>query len=351
MPEAMISHDVDLSSRNTFFMPVRSACLVNLTQSDQLSELEPLLAGLPQPVMVLGGGSNLLFAADYKGTLVCNQLRGIDVQECEDHWILHVAGGENWHELVAWSVQQDYPGLENLALIPGLVGAAPVQNIGAFGVEFKDVCHYVEYLCLESGQIHRLTNSECRFSYRDSIFKHELKRCLITRVGISLAKAWLPVLGYGALTALDERTPASAILDEVCRQRLSRLPDPQVLGNAGSFFKNPQVSADRAAQLALEHPGMPQYPLDTPEQVKLAAGWLIEQCGLKGLSLGQAAVHHQQALVLVNRGGARPEEVIALASRVRHAVWQRFGVVLEPEVRLIGAAGELCWDEVLDELK
>lgn len=349
MSSAMIRRNVDLTSMNTFAMPIRGACLVSLTQSEQLCELVPLLAELPQPVMVLGGGSNLLFADNFKGTLVCNQLRGIEVEECEDDWLLHVAGGENWHELVTWSVANGYPGLENLALIPGQVGAAPVQNIGAFGVEFKDVCEYVECLCLESGQLRRLINSECRFGYRDSIFKHELKRCLITRVGIRLSKAWQPVLGYGALASLDKCTSAPAILDEVCRQRHSRLPDPQELGNAGSFFKNPQVPAEHASQLALEHPDMPLYPLDTIGQVKLAAGWLIDQCGLKGISIGQVAVHHQQALVLVNRGGAKPAEVIALAGRVRQTVWQRFGVKLEPEVRLIGADGELCWSEVLDD--
>jgi len=349
MHPATIRYDVDLTTRNTFGMPVHAACMVTLDRSELLHDLASMLSGLPQPHMVLGGGSNLLFAENFKGTLICNRLRGIQVEERQNDRILHVAGGEDWHELVCWSVEHGYPGLENLALIPGLVGAAPVQNIGAFGVEFKDVCEYVDCICLVSGEIRRLSGLDCRFSYRDSIFKHELRRWMIIRIGIRLRRHWRPVLTYGALAALDQQSSAQAVVEEVCRLRLSRLPDPLVLGNAGSFFKNPQVPVEHAARLAERYPEMPQFPLDCPEQVKLAAGWLIDQCGLKGQSVGQAAVHHQQALVLVNRGGAKPEDVIALARKVWQTVWKRFQVRLEPEVRLIGALGELSWSEFLDE--
>lgn len=299
------------------------------------------------PRLNLGGGSNVMFTTDFHGLVVLNRLKGITAQDQGDHWLLHVAAGEDWHQLVCHTLQQGWYGLENLALIPGTVGAAPVQNIGAYGVELANFCAYVEAFNWQSGEIERIEAQQCRFGYRDSIFKHEYQDShLITAVGLKLPKAWQPVLGYGPLAALGDQPSAQAIFDTVCATRKAKLPDPAVLGNAGSFFKNPVVPAALADSLKLTYPQMPCYPAGEG-QAKLAAGWLIDQCGLKGFAIGRAAVHQEQALVLVNLGGASAMELIALAAHVRDSVEQKFGVVLEHEVRFMGAQGETWLDEVL----
>jgi UDP-N-acetylmuramate dehydrogenase len=321
-----------------------------LAQIDQLEDLallatHPDLADLPR--LILGGGSNILFCDDFAGVVVRNGLRGITVQDEGEHWLLQVAAGESWHELVCYALQQGWHGLENLALIPGTVGAAPVQNIGAYGVELAHFCAHVDAFNWQSGQIERITAADCQFGYRDSIFKHAYQHShFITGVGLRLPKMVTPVLGYGPLAPLGDTPSAQAIFDMVCATRRAKLPDPAVLGNVGSFFKNPVVTMALAQQLRQQHPQLPIYPVGA-DCAKLAAGWLIDQCGLKGVAIGRAAVHDQQALVLVNRGGASAIELIALAAHVRDTVARTFGVVLEPEVRFIGLNGETGLDEVL----
>ncbi|MBQ4670714.1 UDP-N-acetylmuramate dehydrogenase [Aeromonas dhakensis] len=336
-----------LLTLNTLALDAHCHWLAEVEQTDDLPQLvaNAELAGLPR--LVLGGGSNVLFCDDFAGVVVLNRLKGIALQDEGDHWLLHVAAGENWHELVCHTLQQGWYGLENLALIPGTVGAAPVQNIGAYGVELASVCAYVEAFNWQSGEIERIAAADCRFGYRDSIFKHEYQDShFITAVGLRLAKAWQPSQGYGPLAALGEQPSAQAIFDTVCATRMAKLPDPAVLGNAGSFFKNPVVPAALAASLKLKYPQMPFYPAGEG-LAKLAAGWLIDQCGLKGFAIGRAAVHQEQALVLVNLGGASAMELIALAAHVRDSVEQKFGVVLEHEVRFMGRRGETWLDEVL----
>ncbi|PJG59140.1 UDP-N-acetylmuramate dehydrogenase [Aeromonas cavernicola] len=316
-------------------------CVADLTALHADSQYSAL------PRLVLGGGSNVLFTSDFLGLVILNRLKGMTVQDAGDHWLLHVAAGEEWHQLVHHALQQGWHGLENLALIPGTVGAAPVQNIGAYGVELANFCCYVDAFNWHSGAVERITAAQCRFGYRDSIFKHEYQDShLITAVGFTLPKAWQPVVGYGPLAALGEQPSAQAIFDTVCATRMAKLPDPAVLGNAGSFFKNPVVSTQLAEQLKQRYPTLPCYPA-AQGSTKLAAGWLIDQCGLKGFTIGRAAVHQQQALVLVNLGGASAMELIALAAHVRDTVEQRFGVVLEHEVRFMGLHGETQLDEVL----
>ena len=336
----------DLSPCNSFGMQAHAAWGFPFTS---LAELQALLAEprwLVMPRLVLGGGSNVLFTCDFEGLVLLNRLRGIEVREDETHWHLQVAAGENWHELVTWSLAQGMAGLENMALIPGAVGAAPVQNIGAYGVEFCRYCDYVEAWNLFEARLERIPAAECGFGYRESYFKGKWQQShIITAVGLCLPKVWQPVCGYGPLRELGDNPTPQQIFDTICRLRLEKLPQPEVLGNAGSFFKNPTVSAEQAEALAARYPAMPCYA-QPDGRVKLAAGWLIEQAGLKGHVQGRAAVHSQQALVLVNLGGASAQEILDLARLVQQQVWAQFAVQLEPEVRFIGAQAEVKLAEV-----
>ena len=261
---------------------------------------------------------------------------------------MHVNGGENWHQLVEWSLSQGIDGLENLALIPGCAGSAPIQNIGAYGVEFKDVCDYVDVLNLNTGEQFRLQASECEFGYRESIFKHRYAQgYVITAVGLKLAKNWQPILKYGSLVNFDpQAVTAKQVFDEVCHIRRSKLPDPKEFGNAGSFFKNPVVSAEQFAKIQKQVENLPHFP-QPDGSVKLAAGWLIDQCHLKGFQIGGAAVHQQQALVLINKGNATGQDVVKLAHHIRQTVADKFGVYLQPEVRFMGAKGEVNSEQII----
>ena len=294
-----------------------------------------------QPRLLIGEGSNILFTADFDGLVIVNRLKGITVQETADAWLLHVAAGENWPALIQWTLQHQMPGMENLALIPGTVGAAPVQNIGAYGVEFCQFCEYVDTWHFADGHRQRYSAAACQFGYRDSLFKHELHdQVIITAVGLRIPKQWQPVVEYGPLKALGANATAEQIFMTVCELRQSKLPDPTILGNAGSFFKNPVVSATQAAALKQQHPAIPCFAAGEGQN-KLAAGWLIDKAGLKGFSLGNAGVHRDQALVLVNLGNASAAEILQLAKHVANTVKQQFAVQLEPEVRFIGSAGEI----------
>ena len=300
------------------------------------------------PKLVVGQGSNLLFCEDYAGVIVLNRIAGVEITETEDNYLLHVGAGEDWHQLVLSTVENGIPGLENLALIPGCVGSSPIQNIGAYGVELKDVCQYVDVVELSSGELSRISASDCQFGYRDSIFKHAMKEThAIVAVGFRLPKAWRPNISYGTLAQFDAATvSAKEIFDEVCRIRQQKLPDPAVLGNAGSFFKNPVVERAKRDQLQALYPTMPSYAM-ADGTYKLAAGWLIDQCGLKGYRVGGAKVHEQQALVLVNDDHATARDVIELARDVVAKVRDKFGVCLEHEVRFMSASQETTLTEVL----
>lgn len=336
----MGGQQTSLLTLNTFGLAAQARHVVTATSVNALLDAWAHYAPLG-PVLLLGAGSNVLFTENFCGTVVLNRLKGIEVRETATHWQLHIGAGENWHDLVEYALQRGIGGLENLALIPGCVGSAPVQNIGAYGVEFKDVCDYVDVLDLQSGQRERLTGDACQFGYRDSLFKRQYRdHYAIIAVGLALPKRWRPVLSYGELKQLDaEQATPRQVFDVVCRVRRQKLPDPRQNGNAGSFFKNPVISAARAAELLARYPQMPHYPQPSGE-VKLAAGWLIDQCQLKGCQIGGAAVHQQQALVLINTGQATGADVVALARHVRHRVGEQFAVWLEPEVRFIGLHGE-----------
>ncbi len=337
-----------LKAFNTFAINANANAVITASTPAELSAAWLEAKKSNKPFLLLGEGSNVLFLNDFSGDIVLNRILGIDIKENDHEWLLHVGAGENWHQLVVSTLEKNIPGLENLALIPGCVGSAPIQNIGAYGIELQNVCDYVDLLNLATGEISRIDASECQFGYRESIFKHGYRDGFaIVAVGLRLSKDWHPKLTYGDLTRLDavSVTPQQ-IFDSVCHMRRSKLPDPKVTGNAGSFFKNPIVDALIADALKNQYPAMPYYP-QADGTVKLAAGWLVEMAGLKGTSLGGAGVHQQQALVLVNIDGATGADIKSLAKLVRETVAERFGVYLEPEVRFISSVGEVNAVEAL----
>ena len=344
----MSTSAVSIQALHTFGLPVSAERVISAETPQQLVDVWQQSVQQQRPAILLGEGSNMLFLEDFSGWIILNRIKGINVRESDDFWHLHVGAGENWHQLVCYSLEQNFSGLENLALIPGCVGSSPIQNIGAYGVELKDVCEYVDVLNLNSGDISRIAAEDCQFGYRESIFKHQFREgYAIVAVGLILPKVWTPVLSYGDLRQFDAKTVTpKEVFDSVCAMRSSKLPDPKVTGNAGSFFKNPIVSAETAAQILASYPNAPHYP-QADGQEKLAAGWLIDMCQLKGHRIGGAAVHQQQALVLINLDRATSADVTALASYVRHQVAEHFNVWLEPEVRFIGASGEVNAVEVI----
>jgi UDP-N-acetylmuramate dehydrogenase len=336
----------DLHACNTLGLPARAAVAALEDEAAIPALCAALAAGqkggdAAAPLFVLGGGSNLVIAARPRRRILRVALRGIRLwRETADHWIVEAAAGESWHGFVEHCLAQGWPGLENLALIPGTVGAAPVQNIGAYGLELDQRLHSVVAWDLRAGRECTLHPAACGFSYRDSLFKRDgAGRWLIVRVRFALPKAWTPRLDYpdlrdhpGLREGVDARKNPSPrqIFDAVCEIRRRKLPDPAVQGNAGSFFKNPVVGAAQAADLERHFPALRAYP-QADGRVKLAAGWLIEQAGWKGRRLGPVGMHARQALVLVNHGGAQAADVLALADAVRADVHKKFGVDLERE--------------------
>lgn len=344
----MTMHGVALKKLNTLAIDVVATNVATAHDEVELLALWRQAKRESNPVLMLGGGSNVLFLENFAGTVLLNRIRGIQISEKDNAWQLHVGAGEDWHGLVSFALLKGMAGLENLALIPGCVGSAPIQNIGAYGVELESVCEYVDLLNLSNGEKTRLSVKECRFGYRDSIFKHRYRDgYAIVAVGFRLSKTWQPVLTYGDLSRLDKHTVTPRqVFDCICAMRRSKLPDPAVIGNAGSFFKNPMVSAEQAKHLLELYPNAPHYP-QHGGGVKLAAGWLIEQCGLKGYQYRGAAVHARQALVLINNNHASGREFVELAKLVRNRVAEQFNVWLEPEVRFIAATGEIDAVEAL----
>ena len=330
-------HQISLRDRNSFGVEQRAAHLVEFETPDDLREI--FARGIPPRWMVLSGGNNVLFTEDYDGLLLTPVARQITILEERGETIrVRAEAGVEWDDLVEWAVERGLWGVENLSLIPGKAGAAPVQNIGAYGCEAADTIRRVEMFCVETATMLTLDAAHCGFGYRESVFKHALKgRVVITAVELELARLPRPRLGYGDVEReVEARGGATLrnIREAVCAIRRSKLPDPAVLGNAGSFFKNPVVEAPVAEALLAEYPDMPHYP--APEgRVKLAAGWLIDRAGMKGHREGNVGVHERQALVLVNYGGATGGEVIAFAHRVRQRVRERFGIEIDTEVNIL----------------
>lgn len=313
------------------------ADLIKIYSNEQWSKL---------PKLILGKGSNTLFCSDYCGVVVLNKIEGVQVIEDNDSYLLTIGAGVDWPSLVEWTLDNDIDGLENLAMIPGCAGTAPIQNIGAYGVEFKDVCDYVEYLDLDTLDVKKLFKDKCQFSYRDSIFKKQLNgNAIITAIGLRLPKQWKPTLAYGSLATTNEsELTARDVYNRICKIRSEKLPDPTVLGNAGSFFKNPVISNDKFHMLQKRYDDIPAYKC--VDGYKLAAGWLIDNAGLKGYAIGGAQVHKNQALVLTNTGNATSRNVIDLAYYVQQEVYTKYDIMLEHEVRFMGSQQETNLNEI-----
>ena len=353
----LVEKNVPLQYSNTFGIVAKALALVRVKGEADIADLLSQPALRSSPKFILGGGSNIVLTGDVKPLVLKVEIMGKRLHsETAKTWIVEAGAGENWHELVNWTLQNGYPGLENLALIPGTVGASPVQNIGAYGVELQDRFESLDAVDLHTGQCFTLNAAQCAFGYRDSVFKHTSKpdaagqlgfglagRALINRVRFALPKNWKPVLGYADIAKKMEQMasqPASSnpsalqIYEWIVDIRRAKLPDPKVLGNAGSFFKNPSVSNEQCADIIQRDPKIVHYPL-ADGSVKLAAAWLIDACGWRGKHIGNAAVHDRQALVLVNRGGpADPVtggEVMTLAKAIQTSVYERFGILLEHE--------------------
>ena len=352
----LVEKNAPLQTCNTFGIAARAQALVRVRSAQDVQNVltHPTLARAG--LFVLGGGSNIVLTGDVSATVLKMEIKGRRLlHESDTQWVVEAGAGESWHDTVAWTLAQGWPGLENLALIPGTVGAAPVQNIGAYGVELQDRFHSLVALDLHTGQPFTLNAAQCAFGYRDSVFKHAAPqrpgrvptalgmglagRAVITHVRFALRKDWRAELSYLELekkcTQEGVTQPtAQQIFDWVCEIRRAKPPDPRVLGNAGSFFKNPTVTPEQCRDIIAREPKIVHYPMDDGS-VKLAAGWLIDACGWKGKTVGRAGVYEKQALVLVNRGTAQDSvtggEVMTLAKAIQTSVYERFGIRLEPE--------------------
>jgi len=325
-----------LLNHNTFGIDVKCQRFLEYSQSLEALQVAKILRGSSLPYIIIGGGSNLLLTRDFDGIVVHSACKGIDF----DDDVICCGSGESWDNVVAQSIQHQLYGLENLSLIPGDVGASAVQNIGAYGVEAKDFITQIFAVEISSGNIVVISHEECAYGYRDSRFKHEWKnQYLILQVVYQLQTTFTPRIDYGNICSELQRQgilqpTAQQVRQTIIDIRNEKLPDPKVLGNAGSFFMNPVVSRSKFEKLLAEYPQIPHYDIDT-DRVKIPAGWLIEQSGWKGRSLGHAAVHDKQALVLVNLGGATGQEIVALCQAIRKDVKDKFEIEISPEVNII----------------
>ena len=333
-----ILKNISLKPFNTFGIDVKARQFVDIISIDELKEI----IKKENEFFLLGGGSNLLLTDDIQKTVIHINTKGIEViRETNDHVYVKVHAGENWHHFVLWCIEHNYGGVENLSLIPGNVGTAPIQNIGAYGVELKDVMHSLEALEIESVVAKIFSNKECEFGYRNSVFKNKLKgKYVITSVTFKLTKNTHKLnSSYGAIqTELDKnkiKNPTiKDISDAVITIRQSKLPDPEEIGNSGSFFKNPVISIRDFKRLQKEYPKIPHYVISNKE-IKVPAGWLVEQCGFKGKRFGDAGVHKNQALVLVNYGKATGKEILELSKKIQSSVLEKFRIKLDAEVNIL----------------
>ena len=335
----MISENISLKPFNTFGIDVKASRFATFSSTSELNEI--LKSNKNESLLILGGGSNLLLTKDFEGLVLRNEIKGIEViSETESDVIVKVGAGEVWHEFVLYCISQNFCGIENLSLIPGSVGASPMQNIGAYGVEIKDVFEKLEAVEIATGEIHTFDNATCEFGYRESIFKHAVKnQYVITQVYFKLSKKQNTNTSYGAINQQLELMGISKpsikdVSDAVIAIRSSKLPNPKEIGNAGSFFKNPVIDLEHFLAILKEYPNAPSYPVGE-NQVKVPAGWLIETAGWKGKVVGGTGVHKNQALVLVNYGSATGEEIYQLSTDIITDINQKFKILLTREVNIL----------------
>jgi UDP-N-acetylmuramate dehydrogenase len=333
-------YDFNLKEHNTFGIDVKCRRFIEFESVDELLQIVNSLTDADKPLLVLGGGSNMLFTADYEGTVLHSAIKGHVAVQTDEGIMLRCGSGEVWDDIVSLCVSNRMYGAENLSLIPGDVGASAVQNIGAYGAEAKDIILKVEAVDLQTGKMCEFTNEECEYAYRKSKFKGEWRnRFVITYVTYQLSEVFCPCLDYGNIRAeLEKRNikvpTAEQLRNVIIDIRNEKLPDPKVEGNAGSFFMNPVVPKAKYEELVARFGNVPHYSVDDNNE-KIPAGWMIDQCGWKGKSLGKAGVHSRQALVLVNRGGAEGKDIVALCDAIKRDVKDKFGIDIVPEVNII----------------
>lgn len=336
-----LQKNISLKHLNTFGVDVSCKLFCTVTSTKEIEKLLLSDEFTKNNVLILGGGSNLLFTKDFNGLIVKNAVKGFEIlSETKDNKIIKVGAGENWHQFVMWSIENGLSGIENMALIPGNVGASPMQNIGAYGVEAKDVIDKVWAVEIENGKEIILSNKDCQFQYRNSIFKNDLKnKVIITHVSFNLSKTPKNNTEYGTITQEIKDLGVTVSTESICKAviniRERKLPNPEEIGNSGSFFKNPIISTSKFKDLQELHPEIIGYKISETE-IKVAAGWLIDKCGWKGHRKGDAGVHKNQALVLVNYGKATGEEIITLAKKIQKSVKDKFDIDIHPEVNIIG---------------
>lgn len=334
-----ILKNISLKKYNTFGVDAFTDYFAELTNGNEVQEIINFSRDKNLPALILGRGSNILFTKDYHGIIIKLSIPGIFiVDEDSSSVLIEVGGGVKWHSFVEFCVARNLGGVENLSLIPGTAGAAPIQNIGAYGQELKNVFENLNGFYLEDGKWQQFTKDDCKFGYRDSVFKRELKgKFIITKITIRLNKNPEFNLEYGSLMSEVEKLnrkdlSVKDVSDVICSIRKSKLPDPEVIGNAGSFFKNPEISFEKFSELKKEFPGIPGYV--QVDSVKLSAGWLIERCGWKGKKVGNTGTHSKQALILVNYGAATGKEILELGETIKNSVNEKFGVLLTEEVNI-----------------
>ena len=332
-----IKSHVSLKQYNSFAIDINAAYFIEINKTQEFKPLIQWLNKHDMPFILLGGGSNILFTQDFQGLVIHINTQGKSlIAETDSHYLIEVNAGENWHDFVRWSIDQGYTGLENLSLIPGTVGAAPIQNIGAYGLEFADRFHSLQALQISTGKLLTFDKPACDFAYRHSFFKQNLGEYLITSIVFQLPKIpdWR-ITYAGIQQKLQGQTlSARLISDTIIQLRQNKLPDPKIISNAGSFFKNPLLTQYEIQHLQQKYPDMPSY-VQANNMVKTSAAWLIDQCGWKGKSCGQAAVYEKHALVLINKGQATGAEIWQLATDIQQSVFNKFSIKLEAEPRII----------------
>lgn len=339
---------VNLKYLNGFNIDVSAKCLIHVYNESDLLKFWKMMYDKFPSVLLIGQGTNTLFLENYHGAIIINQIKGIEIREKINHWHIHAYAGEIWKDLVYICMKKNIPGLENMALIPGLVGSAPIQNIGAYGLELKDICEYVDIIDLKYGIKSRLNNSECDFSYRDSIFKKELKNDFaIVSIGIKLPKIWKPNLNHIDLNYLKKKKITPLTLYNTVRfLRNKKLPNSLFYGSLGSFFKNPIINEIHLKKIFNKYKKIP-YFRESINKVKISAAWLIEECGLKNHRIGGAEVYYQQPLIIINKQQATSEDIISLANYIYNKVKIKFSILLEPEIRFIGKYNEIDFENLI----
>ncbi|QCI18614.1 UDP-N-acetylmuramate dehydrogenase [Buchnera aphidicola] len=331
-----------LKDLNTFSIDVIAKKIIFVRTIQSLIKIYKKCNLFNIPYIILGEGSNVLFLENYKGIVIINRIKGITVKEKKHSWLLHVFSGEKWHDLVKYTLRMGFFGLENLALIPGCLGSAAIQNIGAYGLEFKNICQYVDIICLENAKIIRIEKKLCKFSYRDSIFKYKYKeKYAILAVGIKILKKWNPIIFTSLLKNINiSKINPYRIYNNICKIRKKKLPNLNKLGNAGSFFKNPVISKKDAKQILSLYSNIPYYS-QINGYIKISAAWLIEKYNFNNIQIGDAAIYKKQKLILVNLKKANPRDILKLAKIIQKSILKKFKIWLEPEIEFINSLGKI----------